>query len=134
MLIDVDMHAHACARMHACLPTSNISTTLIDVDVTSSDRNSREKQGVGSCPFDSCQRICMHVCVCVFLIEGLTEKMRMEKVEAIQENLEDSRSIRHIKVLLHVVHLYQGPNELGTCKPTAMWHADACPLTCPQMV
>ena len=75
---------------------------------------------------------CMHACVCV--IEGLTEKMRMEKVEAIQENLEDSRSIRHTKVLLHVVHLYQGPNELGTCKPTAMWHADACPLTCPQTV
>ena len=41
----------------------------------------------------ACMHACArtHACVCVFLIEGLTEKRKMEKVEAIQENLEDSR-------------------------------------------
>jgi hypothetical protein len=42
---------------------SHISRMLIDVDITTSGKNSRKQQGVESCPFDSCQRICIHACL-----------------------------------------------------------------------
>ena len=46
-------YAYAYACMHACLTTSNISTVLIDVDITTSDTNNSKQQGVGPCPFNS---------------------------------------------------------------------------------
>ena len=66
-----------------------------------------------------------------FCSEGLTEERKMEKVEATKEKLEDLHYISRTEILYHA-YIYQGPKQLGTCKPTAMWPADACPLACPQ--
>ena len=48
--------------MHACLTNTNVSTMLVDVSNTTSGKNNRKQQGVGSCPLDSCLGICMHAC------------------------------------------------------------------------
>ena len=50
-LIHICAYAYACR--HACLTTSNTSTVLIDVGITTSDTNNSKQQGVGPCPFNS---------------------------------------------------------------------------------
>ena len=70
-----------------------------------------------------------------FLTEGLTEGERKGKWKRWRQQKKSWRTcIRLVaqKSFTMSIHLDQGPNQLGTCKPTAMRPADACPLACPQ--